>query len=369
MPNRIKPSGTVTNKRREVDFDDIEETYFNEKIIAKIIEQENNPNTDEQITDPSKPESLLKEEILNVYKLLENEFKDDIENNEEEKLDIDDSQSSNSNKHSQVERDQIRDVQERLDPSFNTSSSQQYKMMVSMDATPDFDEPNEPTTNILDEVDGSPKEENQNFNLLINEDHFKPNYPAKDTFEEVKIEDDEIVSKEFDEVLIEDEKELGMSPRPERVSSIVKDVTVEDFEMVRFLGDGSYGKVNLVKCKLNNEQYALKILEKKRVAKYNKIANVMREKDIMFGFDHPNITRLEMTFQDQDSLFFLLEYAPNGDLASLIKKEKRLGIDLVRFYAWEIINALECMRKFNVVHRDLKPENLLLDSKCHIKIT
>jgi len=82
-------------------------------------------------------------------------------------------------------------------------------------------------------------------------------------------------------------------------------------------------------------------LDKKRVAKYDKIANVMREKDIMFGFDHPNITRLEMTFQDPTSLFFLLEFAPNGDLSSLIKKEKKLSLSLTRFYCCEIINALE----------------------------
>ena len=61
----------------------------------------------------------------------------------------------------------------------------------------------------------------------------------------------------------------------------------------------------------------------------------------MFGFDHPNITRLEMTFQDEASLFFLLEYAPNGDLAGFIKRQKRLPLPLIKFYACEIINALE----------------------------
>lgn len=89
----------------------------------------------------------------------------------------------------------------------------------------------------------------------------------------------------------------------------------------------------------------------------------------MFDFDHPNITRLEMTFQDQASLFFLLEYAPNGSLAGLIKREKRLELDLIKFYSWEIVNALENMRKFKVVHRDLKPENILLDDKYHLKIS
>lgn len=106
----------------------------------------------------------------------------------------------------------------------------------------------------------------------------------------------------------------------------------------------------------------MKILDKKRVAKYDKIANVMREKDIMFDLEHPNIARLEKTFQDPDSLFFLMEYAPNGDLSGLIKREKKLPDKLTRFYACEIINALEYLREFNIVHRDLKPENILLDS-------
>ena len=120
---------------------------------------------------------------------------------------------------------------------------------------------------------------------------------------------------------------------------------------------------------MNGEKYALKILDKKQIGKYGKIESVMREKDIMFGFDHPNITRLEMTFQDPTSLFFLLEFAPNGDLSGLIKREKRLQTNLIRFYACEIINALECMRSYSVVHRDLKPENILLDGRGHIKLT
>ena len=61
----------------------------------------------------------------------------------------------------------------------------------------------------------------------------------------------------------------------------------------------------------------------------------------MFGFDHPNITRLDMTFRDKDSLFFLLEYASNGDLSGFIKRQKRLPLSLIKFYACEIINALE----------------------------
>lgn len=160
-----------------------------------------------------------------------------------------------------------------------------------------------------------------------------------------------------------------MLPRAPRISTVVQELKIDDFDMIRFLGDGAYGKVNLVKCKFNGLEYALKILDKKRVAKYDKVENVMREKDIMYQLDHPNIARLEYTFQDQASLFFIMEYAPNGDLSGIIKKEKKLSTELTRFFACEIINALEYMRKHKVAHRDLKPENILLDATCHLKVS
>ena len=75
-----------------------------------------------------------------------------------------------------------------------------------------------------------------------------------------------------------------------------------------------------------------------------------------------------MTFQDEMSLFFLLEYVQNGNLTSLIKKLGKLPFELTKFYAAEILCALEYMRSHKIVHRDLKPENVLLDSKWHCKI-
>ena len=110
-------------------------------------------------------------------------------------------------------------------------------------------------------------------------------------------------------------------------------------------------------------------MDKERIVKYDKRENVFREKDIMHELNHPNIARLEFLFQDKASLFFVLEYAPNGDLSGLIKKEKKLNIELIRAYAWEIINALEALREIKVVHRDLKPENILLDANWHLKLT
>lgn len=228
-----------------------------------------------------------------------------------------------------------------------------------------YDSPTKPSVGDFSMIDVNIDENHFGLTPVEDVSNIKAEIEAE---EEEKVPMDEVENEDFDNLINKPDNQ-SMAPRPDRLSTLVQGLTTDDFEMIRFLGDGSYGKVNLVRCKINGMEYALKILDKRRVAKFDKIENVMREKDIMFLLDHPNIARLEMTFHDDQSLFFLMEYAPNGDLAGLIKKEKKLSLKLIRFYACEIINALECLRGFKVVHRDLKPENILLDANCHIKLT
>lgn len=286
--------------------------------------------------------------------------------------------------------DEIKDLIKKVSTNNDMTEEEKIELMKMYpnldDSGDEIEPPKEPHTNgdnSLNKVTKTKSEETklEEFKLAaddgvpikrftIDENHFGRTSGDPDisnaTLEERKVED-EVETEEFDEALAN--KGKTVAKKYERLSHIVQDLTIDDLEMIRFLGDGSYGKVNLVKCKLNKSEYALKILDKKRVAKYDKINNVMREKDIMFELEHPNIARLEMTFQDPQSLFFLMEYASNGDLAGLIKREKKLTPDVIRFYACEIINALEHMRDHKVVHRDLKPENILLDASYHIKIT
>lgn len=96
---------------------------------------------------------------------------------------------------------------------------------------------------------------------------------------------------------------------------------------------------------------------------------MFRERDILEQVcENSNIVALECTFQDDDNLYFLMEYAEKGSLSSLIKKVKPIPIETCRFFIAEIVLALEFLHNLNIVHRDLKPENILLDDKYHIKI-
>jgi 3-phosphoinositide dependent protein kinase-1 len=79
--------------------------------------------------------------------------------------------------------------------------------------------------------------------------------------------------------------------------------------------------------------------------------------------------RLYYTFQDESSLYFVLDYAANGELLSLIKRTTSLNEECTKYYGAQLLDAIDYMHNKGVVHRDLKPENILLDDKMRIKVT
>ncbi len=146
-------------------------------------------------------------------------------------------------------------------------------------------------------------------------------------------------------------------------------LTKNSFNTIKKLGDGAYGIVYLVEKKDTKKMFGLKELEKQHILKYDKANAVFRERDILEQVcECPNIVALECTFQDDDNLYFLMEYAEKGSLSSLIKNIKPIPIETCRFFVAEIILALEYLHSRNISHRDLKPENILLDDDYHVKV-
>ena len=145
------------------------------------------------------------------------------------------------------------------------------------------------------------------------------------------------------------------------------------FELLKVIGQGSYGKVFLVKKTTGNDigcLYAMKVLKKATL----KIRDRMRtktERNILTEVEHPFIVKLHYAFQTEGKLYLVLDFKRGGDLFTRISKEHNWTLKEpdVRIYIAELVLALEHLHKLGIIYRDLKPENLLLDSDGHIALT
>ncbi|XP_033624570.1 RAC-gamma serine/threonine-protein kinase-like isoform X2 [Asterias rubens] len=145
--------------------------------------------------------------------------------------------------------------------------------------------------------------------------------------------------------------------------------TLQDFEFLKMLGKGTFGKVLLVREKSAGELYAIKILKKEVIVAKDEVAHTLTESHVLQRTCHPFLTSLKYSFQTTDRLCFVMEYVNGGELFFHLSRERVFSEDRTRFYGAEIISALTYLHECNVIYRDLKLENLLLDQYGHIKIT
>uniref|UniRef100_A0A8C5QIE1 non-specific serine/threonine protein kinase n=1 Tax=Leptobrachium leishanense TaxID=445787 RepID=A0A8C5QIE1_9ANUR len=147
-------------------------------------------------------------------------------------------------------------------------------------------------------------------------------------------------------------------------------VTMNEFEYLKLLGKGTFGKVILVKEKATGRYYAMKILKKEVIVAKDEVAHTLTENRVLQNSRHPFLTALKYSFQTHDRLCFVMEYANGGELFFHLSRERIFSEDRARFYGAEIVSALDYLHsEKNVVYRDLKLENLMLDKDGHIKIT
>uniref|UniRef100_A0A7E4UV23 non-specific serine/threonine protein kinase n=1 Tax=Panagrellus redivivus TaxID=6233 RepID=A0A7E4UV23_PANRE len=147
----------------------------------------------------------------------------------------------------------------------------------------------------------------------------------------------------------------------------------QDFQLLRVLGKGGYGKVLQVRKITGNDKdrvFAMKILKKASLIRNQKdTAHTKAERNILEAVKSPFICDLLYAFQTGGKLYLILEYLSGGELFVHLEREGILMEDAATFYLAEIVVALEHLHSQGIIYRDLKPENILLDATGHVKLT
>ena len=146
----------------------------------------------------------------------------------------------------------------------------------------------------------------------------------------------------------------------------------KDFKILKTIGEGAFGKVFLAQRaddKSGQSLYAIKVLSKEMILRGGDWDVVMNERKVLeLGSKDNFLAGLHSSFQTSESLFFVLEFMPGGDLLHCLMEHGAMTSDSARFYAAEIFLAINYLHRQNVMHRDLKPDNIMIDRTGHIKL-
>ena len=142
---------------------------------------------------------------------------------------------------------------------------------------------------------------------------------------------------------------------------------LKDYSIISDLGEGNFGKVKLSILNSNNEKYAIKIIDKKKLNSQKK-SSAFNEIEIISRLNHPNIIYVEKILEDEKNFYIIMEYCNNGELFNYIVDKEKLEFDEALSFFYQLINGVEYLHEQGFAHRDLKPENLLLNKNNILKI-
>nr|AML77160.1 putative LOV domain-containing protein [Gloriosa superba] len=148
-------------------------------------------------------------------------------------------------------------------------------------------------------------------------------------------------------------------------------IGLKHFRPVKPLGSGDTGSVHLVELLETGEYFAMKAMDKNVMLNRNKVHRACAEREILDMLDHPFLPTLYASFQTKTHICLITDYCPGGELFVLLDRQplKTLKEDAVRFYAAEVVVALEYLHCQGIIYRDLKPENILLQRDGHMSLT
>lgn len=159
------------------------------------------------------------------------------------------------------------------------------------------------------------------------------------------------------------EKEFRLKPLLEPTFGLL------DLDLLETVGTGTFGRVRLVRRISDKKYYALKILKKSRIIRLQQIKHTQNEVKILSHLDCKFVVNLIAFFQDESTLYMMLEYIAGGELYSYLRRKRYFEENDAKFYTVELASALDSMHRIGIAYRDIKPENILIATDGHIRLT
>lgn len=144
--------------------------------------------------------------------------------------------------------------------------------------------------------------------------------------------------------------------------------TLDFYKIIKLIGKGNFGKVYRAVSVLTGKEVAIKKFEKADIQNDQAKQRIFQEAGNMKRLSHHNIAKLYEVFENRASIFYVMEYATEGDLLNLIETRGPLDEDSARFIAVQIVHGLKHCHSKGVLHRDIKLDNILLSDNFVVKI-
>ena len=163
-------------------------------------------------------------------------------------------------------------------------------------------------------------------------------------------------------------------PKPQSVlKGLEPEPKIKDFEIIKELGCGSFGRVFLARHIKTKVLYAIKAIDKKNKTNIEERPYFRRELEVMYKIHHPNVVKLFGHFEDNNYCYFIMEYINKGNVYNLLTldKKRQLSTKFVASIMKDVISATYFLHYMNppIIHRDIKPENVLLNEGIVAKLT
>lgn len=169
--------------------------------------------------------------------------------------------------------------------------------------------------------------------------------------------------------IMDEEDDVVRSLRASPVHPVKDRTSIDDFEIIKPISRGAFGRVFLAKKRTTGDLFAIKVLRKADMIRKNAVESILAERDILITVRNPFVVRFFYSFTSRENLYLVMEYLNGGDLYSLLRNLGCLDEDVARVYLAEVVLALEYLHSMQIVHRDLKPDNLLIAHDGHVKLT